>query len=80
MQGCSPELRVEVWPYLLRLDSPSADSEQRRQLRVELSRSYAKLLQRCQVSRGYSLPAPQSHIQASYGLPAVCTSISNLDI
>ena len=58
MQGCSAELRAEVWPYLLRLDSPSADLEQRRKLRVELARSYAKLLQRCQVRRNDSLQSP----------------------
>ena len=58
MQGCSPEVRVEVWPYLLRLDSPIADLEQRRKLRLELSRSYVKLLQRCQVSRNQFLLAP----------------------
>ena len=68
MQGCSPELRAEVWPYLLRLDSPSADLEQRRKLRVELSSSYAKLLQRCQVGRNQSLRGPL-HTQASYGRP-----------
>ena len=50
MQGCQPELRVEVWPYLLRLHSPSANQEQRRMLRAELSRGYANLLRRCQAS------------------------------
>ncbi len=50
MQGCEPELRMEVWPYLLRLDSPSANREQRYRLNAELSHSYARLLQRCQVS------------------------------
>ncbi len=50
MQGCEPELRVEVWPYLLRLDSPSANRVQRYRLRAELSHSYARLQQRCQVS------------------------------
>jgi hypothetical protein len=50
VQGCQPELRVEVWPYLLRLHSPSASQEQRRKLRAELSRGYVKLLQRCQAS------------------------------
>ena len=49
MQGCAPELRVEVWPYLLRLDSPSASREQRAKLRSQLTESYAALLQRCQV-------------------------------
>ena len=58
MQGCSPEVRAEVWPYLLRLDSSSADLEQHRKLKLELSRSYVKLLQRCQVSRNQSLLAP----------------------
>ena len=58
MQGCQPELRVEVWPYLLRLHSPSANQEQRRMLRAELSRGYAKLLRRCQAS------TPKSSSQA----------------
>ena len=71
MQGCLPELRAEVWPYLLRLDSPSDNLEQRRKLRVELSRSYVKLLQRCQVSGDQFLRAPRSCTKASYGLPVI---------
>ena len=71
MQGCQPELRVEVWPYLLRLHSPSANQEQRRMLRAELSRGYAKLLQRCQAS------TPNSSSQArSFDLPAFTAQAS----
>lgn len=49
-QGCDPEIREEVWPYLLRLVSPSSTAEQRSALRADLARRYSDLLQRCQVS------------------------------
>ena len=50
LQGCSAEVRDEVWPILLRLISPNATAEQRGAIRADLGRRYAELLQRCQVS------------------------------
>ena len=49
LQGCDPDVREEVWPYLLRLVSPSSTAEQRSTLRADLARRYSDLLQRCQV-------------------------------
>ncbi|EIE22335.1 RabGAP/TBC [Coccomyxa subellipsoidea C-169] len=48
MGGCDPDVREEVWPYLLRLVSPSSTAEQRSTLRADLARRYSDLLQRCQ--------------------------------
>ncbi|BDA43320.1 GTPase-activating protein GYP7 [Coccomyxa sp. Obi] len=48
MGGCDPGIREEVWPYLLRLVSPSSTAEQRSSLKAELARRYSDLLQRCQ--------------------------------
>ncbi|KAK9915184.1 hypothetical protein WJX75_005786 [Coccomyxa subellipsoidea] len=48
MGGCHPDVREEVWPYLLRLVSPSSTAEQRSTLKADLARRYSDLLQRCQ--------------------------------
>ena len=61
---------MEVWPYLLRLDSPSASREQHAKLRSQLTRSYAALLQRCQVTPQNPLAQSSTIAFAPFALPA----------
>ncbi|KAK9829211.1 hypothetical protein WJX72_004520 [[Myrmecia] bisecta] len=46
--GCEPSIRAEVWPYLLRVYSPTSTIEQRAALRAGLEKRYTDLLQKCQ--------------------------------